>query len=205
MELQDLRLLGGRLCLDFANSYDFTRAGERVDFLQSYDNLVCWGRHAGVLTDDDLTRLTAAAEVQPDTALSVFEDAAELRDVLRRVFRAIASEMDVASPDIARLQRAAGQAIASGKMTPAGDRFVWDWRADASHLDQILWPIAHSAIELLAEGELQRVKVCASHGCGWLFYDGSKNGSRRWCSMEGCGSQDKMRRQYAKRRARAHS
>jgi predicted RNA-binding Zn ribbon-like protein len=46
------------------------------------------------------------------------------------------------------------------------------------------------------------VKVCANpHGCGWLFYDSSKNGSRRWCSMEGCGSSIKNRRQYARRKA----
>jgi predicted RNA-binding Zn ribbon-like protein len=35
------------------------------------------------------------------------------------------------------------------------------------------------------------------YGCGWLFYDGSENGSRRWCSMESCGNLVKMRRQYA--------
>ncbi|MGH3132366.1 MAG: CGNR zinc finger domain-containing protein [Gaiellaceae bacterium] len=48
---------------------------------------------------------------------------------------------------------------------------------------------------------MDRVKECPGAGdCGWLFYDTSRNGTRRWCSMEGCGSRVKMRRQYARRR-----
>jgi predicted RNA-binding Zn ribbon-like protein len=59
-----------------------------------------------------------------------------------------------------------------------------------------------SAVELLTTGDLRRIKVCENpYGCGWLFYDGSKNGSRRWCSMEECGGQSKARRQTARRRA----
>jgi predicted RNA-binding Zn ribbon-like protein len=65
-----------------------------------------------------------------------------------------------------------------------------------------LWLIAQSAVELLTEGELRRIKQCPGAGdCGWLFYDTSRNGTRRWCSMEGCGSRVKMRRQYARRAA----
>ena len=64
-----------------------------------------------------------------------------------------------------------------------------------------IWPVALSAAELLMLGDLGRVEECpGSDGCGWLFFDSSKNGRRRWCSMEGCGSRDKMRRLYARKR-----
>jgi predicted RNA-binding Zn ribbon-like protein len=46
--------------------------------------------------------------------------------------------------------------------------------------------------------ELQRLKRCA--GRRWLFLDHSKNGRRRWCSMEVCGTYEKIRR-YVTRRA----
>jgi predicted RNA-binding Zn ribbon-like protein len=36
--------------------------------------------------------------------------------------------------------------------------------------------------------------------CPWLFLDGSKNGSRRWCTMNICGTDEKIRR-YVSRRA----
>ena len=70
-----------------------------------------------------------------------------------------------------------------------------------SNLRLKLWPLARAAVALLATPNLDRVKECANHAsCGWLFLDQSKNGSRRWCSMDDCGSRDKMRRQYARRR-----
>lgn len=46
----------------------------------------------------------------------------------------------------------------------------------------------------LAEtGRLERMKMCASDECGWIFYDRSKPGNRRWCSSTGCGNREKTR------------
>ncbi|SOE02266.1 CGNR zinc finger domain-containing protein [Blastococcus haudaquaticus] len=50
-----------------------------------------------------------------------------------------------------------------------------------------------------------RLKVCARDTCRWAFYDASRNQTRRWCSMAGCGNHVKMRRAYATRRDRALS
>jgi predicted RNA-binding Zn ribbon-like protein len=79
---------------------------------------------------------------------------------------------------------------------------VWKW-ALGEDLAGVLWPVAHSAIELLISGPLGRVKGCA--GCNWLFVDESKNRSRRWCSMEECGTHAKMRRYVARRAAKRKS
>lgn len=38
-----------------------------------------------------------------------------------------------------------------------------------------------------------RLKVCPADDCQWVFYDESRNRSRRWCSMEGCGNRHKVR------------
>lgn len=38
-----------------------------------------------------------------------------------------------------------------------------------------------------------RLKVCAAEDCQWVFYDESRNRSRRWCSMEACGNRSKVR------------
>jgi predicted RNA-binding Zn ribbon-like protein len=46
----------------------------------------------------------------------------------------------------------------------------------------------------------QRLKVCARGTCHWAFFDESRNQSRRWCSMAGCGNHVKMRRAYAARK-----
>jgi predicted RNA-binding Zn ribbon-like protein len=44
-----------------------------------------------------------------------------------------------------------------------------------------------------------RLKVCARDTCRWAFYDASRNQTRRWCSMAGCGNHVKMKRAYARR------
>ena len=67
----------------------------------------------------------------------------------------------------------------------------------------MLWPVAHAATVLLTSGGLDRLKLCA--GCHWLFLDASRNRSRRWCTMEVCGTHEKMRRYVAKRAARRDS
>lgn len=53
-------------------------------------------------------------------------------------------------------------------------------------------------VQLRITGEAARLKRCAEHTCELVFWDESKNRSRRWCSMRVCGSRAKSRR-YAAR------
>ena len=204
MAVEDLRLLGGWLCLDFVNSIE-NRAGHGPeDFLTSYPDLVRWGQHAGLIAGATAKRLIAHADADEPAADEALRWALELRDALHRLFLAVASRRDPDREDLDLLRRAYLDAMSGATLVPDDERLTWHWRPDEQHLDQLLWPVARSAVKLLTTGGLQRIKLCENpYGCGWLFYDGSKNGSRRWCSMEGCGSQVKMRRQYARRRASA--
>lgn len=206
MDFDALRLLGGRLCIDFVNSVE-NRAGKQPEeFLTSYADLARWSRHADLLADDEVVQLLELAARDEPGARAVLRRALRLREALHSILLAIATEREPSSADLEQVQDMYGRAVARAQLVPAGDRFVWDWRPLTPQLDWPLWPMALSAVDLLADGDLRRVKVCANpYGCGWLFYDGSKNASRRWCSMEGCGSQVKMRRQYAKRRMASDS
>jgi predicted RNA-binding Zn ribbon-like protein len=53
-------------------------------------------------------------------------------------------------------------------------------------------------VELLRSDRLGRLRRCVD--CRWLFLDQSRNRSRRWCRMSGCGARAKMRRYRAPRR-----
>jgi predicted RNA-binding Zn ribbon-like protein len=57
------------------------------------------------------------------------------------------------------------------------------------------------AYEAMEHGEWRRLKACRNDTCQWGFYDHSKNRSKTWCSMEGCGSQVKSRAYRARKRA----
>jgi predicted RNA-binding Zn ribbon-like protein len=53
--------------------------------------------------------------------------------------------------------------------------------------------------EARADGAWERLKACRQETCGWLFYDGSRNRSSSWCSMQICGGREKSRA-YRRRR-----
>ncbi|WNZ06266.1 CGNR zinc finger domain-containing protein [Streptomyces sp. 11x1] len=60
--------------------------------------------------------------------------------------------------------------------------------------------LAAAWAEVVFTGEVHRLKRCAEHTCGWVFWDSSKNHSRRWCSMRVCGNRTKSRRYAARQR-----
>ncbi|MCI0155534.1 CGNR zinc finger domain-containing protein [Leifsonia shinshuensis] len=62
-----------------------------------------------------------------------------------------------------------------------------------------------SSVVLSIQGKLGRVKLCGGDDCRWAFYDGSRNGSRQWCSMEVCGNRQKARTFRSRREEHAGS
>jgi predicted RNA-binding Zn ribbon-like protein len=64
----------------------------------------------------------------------------------------------------------------------------------------VLFPIARSAADWLVAADWALLKKCANPSCILWFYDTSKNHSRRWCSMEGCGNRHKVTAHYRKKK-----
>lgn len=54
------------------------------------------------------------------------------------------------------------------------------------------------ALEALQSGLWRRFKLCHEPTCRASYYDASKAAAKTWCSMETCGSRNKMRRYRAK-------
>jgi predicted RNA-binding Zn ribbon-like protein len=189
-------------CLLFANTVEAPISDHPLEFLGGYADLASWGWHAGLLGAAETERLRATAEGDPKGAAATFRRAMALRDAIDRLFRAVARSATPAERDLARVREEYAAAVAHARLLPDGDAFAWSWEGTPDDLGRPLWPVARSAFELLTGGDLRRVKECPGAGdCGWLFYDTSRNGARRWCSMEGCGSRVKMRRHYARHRA----
>ena len=46
---------------------------------------------------------------------------------------------------------------------------------------------------LAQSAQLDRLKMCDSPECRWIFFDRSKSANRRWCSSERCGNRQKVR------------
>jgi predicted RNA-binding Zn ribbon-like protein len=74
-----------------------------------------------------------------------------------------------------------------------GDVVAWEWEDDPAALDAPLWPVAHALGELLVCEPRERLRLCASQTCLWIFLDTTRNGRRRWCDMSVCGNRAKVR------------
>jgi len=200
IDVASLRMVGGSLALDFLN----TRVGPPTggwdaDALNDYDSLVVWARDRGELTTAEAAALQVLSSQDAASAHEVFVAALDAREYLDAVFRSLTRGQRPRRSDLDRLGADAAQALGHAALD-GGANLAWSWRGDSS-LRRPLHPIFHAAVELLSFGRLERVKACA--GCNFLFIDGSKNGSRRWCSMSDCGTSAKMQRYVAARRSRA--
>lgn len=60
--------------------------------------------------------------------------------------------------------------------------------------ENIIEGVVNSVLEILTHSDFTRLRVCSAESCSWLFWDTSKNGSRKWCDMGDCGNREKARR-----------
>jgi predicted RNA-binding Zn ribbon-like protein len=194
-------LLAGNLCLDFANTADWHESEQPVEMLTSFGDLLIWGRETDVLDADDVVQFQRAAEYTPETAIAVYERAITLREAVFRIFRLVARQQPVAPDDLKLLNAEVAQAHRHRTLIPLDEGYGWAWVGQDAALDRVLWDVAQSAADLLTSDGLARVRQCAGDPCGWLFFDTSRNRSRRWCNMEGCGNRAKARRYYERRRS----
>ena len=199
---------GGMLCLDFINTVEPRTGPVSRDWLTGYPDLVRWAQHGGLFDEAVAGRLLRSATARPAAAQAAFQAAIDLREGLFRLFAAFAVDAAPAEADLEVLRGAFAAAAQHGRLVPEAGGFDWNFdaavpaEAAAELLDRPWWPVAASGVELLTHGPLDRIKQCPTDaGCSWLFLDTTKNRSRRWCSMDDCGSQIKARRQTDRRRA----
>ncbi len=97
---------------------------------------------------------------------------------------------------LAALNRAGTGAAIEVRFDALGPHFV---AGAGRELDRALGRILALAATAMIDGSWARLKVCPGEHCGWAFYDHSRNGSGRWCSMSVCGGRAKARAHYRRR------
>jgi predicted RNA-binding Zn ribbon-like protein len=184
-------LIGGELCMDFANTlYGHTNAPVH-EYLLDYRDLVLWSRHAGILTEKEAKHLLQESHHNPDQAEDVFRRAIALREATYRIFANLADRRSPKADDLALLHTTWLGALSHSRLSRVSNGFQVEW-AGEHLLEYMLWPITDSSIKLLTSEEAKQIKQCS--GCDWLFVDRSRSHRRRWCSMAVCGNRAKMRR-----------
>lgn len=182
----------GRLALDFCNSLSPDRPVGDRDRLPDPAALLAWAHRAG-------WPLPGVNQVTAND-LQAFRS---LRQRLWNLFNAAIDGKAADPADIDALDGAVLDAFSALRLQAAGGGQPLTWQETAGPVDRLRHAIARDAADLLTSGDFKRLKRCPGEYCGWLFYDGSKNGTRRWCVMEDCGTRAKVKNFRARQRHEA--
>ncbi|HZP20974.1 MAG TPA: ABATE domain-containing protein [Bauldia sp.] len=187
-----MSLVGGALALDFANTGSAREPEGTTEHLLTPTDLVDWARHAGGVDAATAKRLRSAIAVETGTGERLLRHARELRRAIYDAGSAIANRQPPGESDLKTLKTFAVKALSQSALkSQAEGRYAFAF-SDAEPEAATLGPIVWSMIDLLGARDFDRLKQCPE--CGWLFFDHSKNNSRRWCDMATCGNRTKLRR-----------
>lgn len=176
------------LALAFLNS----RSLEGIpDALASVDAARRWLAGDGYRgADEDLLPLVPALQAITGEDVLSESDVAAARDVRDAFLRWI--DGGTFDATVAQLLEFEADATDGGPgLRPAGQGML------------ALAALAHLALyELHVAGKSQRLRRCEADDCRWVFYDRSRNQSKVWCDMSGCGSRAKARAYRARQSSR---
>jgi predicted RNA-binding Zn ribbon-like protein len=163
--------------------------------------LLDWCSGAGVLPAERGAQLRERWQERPDEALACYERARALREAVYRIFRSRLSAERPPEDALQIVNEVLAAAPPRVQIAASGDVLGWRIRSVGADPSDILAPIAWSAADLMTSPRARRVRQCEDpKGCGWLFLDESRAGTRRWCSMGECGNRAKARRHYLRRK-----
>jgi predicted RNA-binding Zn ribbon-like protein len=193
-----VRLDGGRLCLNFVNTIHDRYTPVLEDYISTSERFFEWSLRAGAI---ESSRGRSRRLPSPRVAPAVSADVRRFRSHLHSLFSALIDGTPARATAVRDLDKWVHRAWRQMHVDPSAKGWIRRTRPRPAHYEP-LETVALSALEFLRTSDLARLRRCqAPNACGWLFYDDTKNGSRRWCSMSNCGVFFKMRRYRNRNRA----
>jgi predicted RNA-binding Zn ribbon-like protein len=183
--------------LDFLNTKPILARGP-TELLPDVRALERWLIASGMVTSSR-TKAILRGWRQSTRATTFLERLIAFRERLRDAVARIESG---SSPSDAFLAEVNAQLIRHPLRTSLhkrGGRIVKETSFEPTEPADLWAPIIAATAELLVETEWSRIRKCES--CVVHFFDASKKGSRRWCSMNICGNKLKVAAYQRRKRA----
>ena len=187
-----------RLWLDFVNT-DAAAQASNGDRVRDLDTLVIWLTDHGALDDDRAAGIRRRALLQPAAAAATVVDARRVRAALRQLAERGHSSTRVSDDAVTEINRVLGRSAGTRRIDRQDGGYARAFVPTGDAFAGLMIPIVESAADVLINGDLGRVRVCADARCHRVFMDTTKNGLRRWCDMGTCGNRAKAARHRAKR------
>ena len=189
-----VRLIAGRLALDFANS-------ARLESVLSWEHLINFLESSHVVTPERAGKLLLLPDSDPNAAGSLLQKAVLFAVSFRKCLLALLAKQRLFPEWIVPINQILRITEGHDELVLVGNTGRIEFIAREGGLEWLLAAIARSAAELIAEGPKARLRICANRECGYFFYDDSRTHQRRWCSMAVCGNRSKVAG-YARRHTR---
>jgi predicted RNA-binding Zn ribbon-like protein len=177
-DVDEVWTAGGPIWINFANTIALASKG-MADVTKSSESLNWWLGIMGLSAPNGLE--------QEDLTF-----ANQLRESFRQVIESIEHGRAISDRDLELFNSVLSKQQTWNELDQleSGVIVTKAFRSNES-IEQVLGPAVESLSETLVHGDLNRLRTCAHPDCVLRFYDDSKNGARRWCSMSGCGNRAK--------------
>lgn len=194
----EMDLAGGAACLDFVNTALDEKV--RVERLHNYDDLLILAGRTKLLSEELLGELAALASEVPDEALKILMKARQVRESMLEIFIGLATgKQDFSLRQMKTFNQNINEALSKRKFVFDSDKLSSRWAQPGKDLMQPVWSFCLSAYDLLVTKDQRMIKQCG--GCPWVFIDETKNHRRKWCDMQTCGTNQKARRYYRRKKS----
>lgn len=191
--------VGNHPALDFVNT-EIVEVGAPRDLLTGLPDLVRWLEQAGML-EAGMAASALARWRGTRTGETVLARARELRTALRRAADAVARGRPLPRASVEAINALLARGTGVNRVVSGAGGYVVRRTFRLEAPADLLVPVAEAAADLLCHADLRRVRRCAHPQCVLYFLDGTKNGTRRWCDMRGCGNRVNAAAYYRRRRA----
>jgi len=189
--------LGNQLCLDFLNTRPVDD-GTAQELLPDCASLVRWLKAADLVPPREVKRLDRDWSGQQGFT----EMMGQLREFRERLRQAVLQMETGGLPSRAFISTVNELLLAHphiDHVTQTGSGFVRGQRFEPQVPLDVFGPIMDSVATLLTMPDQSRLRKCEN--CVLHFYDTSKKGTRRWCSMNICGNRLKVAAYTRRKRA----
>jgi predicted RNA-binding Zn ribbon-like protein len=184
--------IGNHPGLDLLNTEAVDHRGARVELLGSWHDVVAWAEAAGIVTT---ARHDAHAAPTGRQARSALDWARRLRAGARQTLDPEANDPVAGAHTLAEAVADVPVRLVYQPHAQLGTASV----ATDDPIDKLRLALALAVLDA-TQLDRSRVRRCESEQCVLLFYDTSKNRSRRWCDMAACGNRAKAAAHYQRLR-----
>jgi len=180
--------LANRSILDFLNTKPVLADGP-TELLSSFRDLERWLIASGMVTSPKTKAIVRSWRNSAD-ATAFLEQLVAFRERLRKAVIQIESGSSPADAFLAEVNLLLLQYPRHTSLRKRNGKVIRETLFEPRKPSDLWAPIVDATVDLLTEAESSRIRKCES--CIVHFFDTSKKGSRRWCSMNICGNRLKV-------------